>query len=126
MSAVKVRVRGLDELTRAVDKFAEDAAQLEDGHRAVATVLLPGVAQRTPVASGALSVSWEAEAIAGAARVTSSLPYAGVLEYGDPKRGRAARRMVRDTLEAETDAIRAAYEDELARRGSRRGFEVDR
>jgi hypothetical protein len=120
----RVSVSGVREVQLAMRKLDADAADLKSAHRAVAASLVPGVAQRSPRRSGALAASWSPGATKTRARITSSRPYAGVIEYGWAKRGIEPARMVRDTVEASRDEILASYADELARLGAAAGFRV--
>ena len=121
-----VRVSGVREVQRALKQLEADAADLKTAHMAVSSMLVPGVASRTPRRSGALAASWQAGATKTRARLTSSRRYAGVIEYGWPKRGIEPARMVRDTVDASSTEILDQYQRELARLGTRAGFEAKR
>ena len=97
---------------------------MTEANRRIVSGLLPGVSARTPRRSGDLASSWSAGAIKSRGRILSGLPYAGPIEWGDAKRGVIGAHMVSDTIEAETPAIVAGYEEELARAGRAAGFEV--
>ena len=56
--------------------------------------------------------------------MTSTLPYAGVIEYGWSERGIEPARMVRDTVGASSAEILSIYERELERLGRSAGFDV--
>ena len=119
-----VRVTGVREVQRALKTLEVDAADLKAAHLAVSSALLPGIAQRTPRRSGALAGSWAAGATKTRARMTSTLPYAGVIEYGWSERGIEPARMVRDTVGASSAEILSIYERELERLGRSAGFDV--
>ena len=104
-------------------KLDVSARDLSAAHKAVATSLLPGVALRTPRRTGALAESWKAGATKTRAKLTSSKPYAGPIEYGWPKHGIEPARMVRDTVDAEQAQIVEQYQHELAKLGAKAGFE---
>ncbi len=120
----QVRVEGVREVQRALKQLEADAADLKTAHMAVSSQLVPGIAQRTPRRTGALASSWQPGATKTRARLTSTRRYAGVIEYGWPKRGIEPARMVRDTIAASSDEILATYQRELGRLGGRAGFGV--
>jgi hypothetical protein len=119
-----VRVEGVREVQLAMRKLEAQAADLKSAHAAVAASLVPGVSLRSPRRSGALAASWAPGATKGRARITSSRPYAGVIEYGWSERGIEPARMVRDTVDASHAEILAGYERELARLAAMDGFGV--
>lgn len=121
--AQTVKIHGQRDVERALEKVAAGAEEFEAGHTAVARILLPGVVQRSPRRTGALSMSWSAGAQPGAAQLTSSVDYAAPVEYGVPGRTPAAR-MVADTLAANESEIVATYERELTKIGERAGFDT--
>lgn len=119
-----VRVSGVREVQRAMKELDADVADLKRAHLAVSSALVPGIASRTPRRTGELAASWAAGATKTRARMTSSKPYAGVIEYGWSARGIEPARMVRDTVGASSAEILATYERELARLGRSAGFDV--
>lgn len=120
--AAGVRVTGGPEVARAFGALGRDLEDMSDPNRRIATLLVPGVARRTPIFTGALAASWRAEASKIAAAVVSGLPYAGPVEHGVPSRGLPGARMVRDTIDAEAGAILEEYRDRITERGRRHGF----
>jgi hypothetical protein len=105
-------------------KLEVSAADLKNAHAAVAASLVPGIAMRTPRRTGALAGSWAPGSTKTRARLTSPKPYAGVIEYGWSERGIEPARMIRDTVEANTAEILAAYERELEKLARDAGFGV--
>lgn len=120
----QVRVGGVREMQAALKRVAHDAADMTAAHKAVSAALVPGVALRTPRRTGALSQSWSGGGTKTRARLTSSLPYAGPIEYGWSERGIEPARMVRDTVDASQREIVDAYQHELAKLAARDGFEA--
>jgi len=106
------------EVEHALDKLAADVSAMPATWQAVGDALLPGVRQRTPVRSGALRDSWQAEGLADRTAIGSELPYAGVVE--------AINAPIAETLDASERTITATIEDEIAREAARIGFEVRR
>lgn len=120
----RVKVEGVRELQKALRDLSSDAADLKPAHLAVSSMLVPGIGIRSPRRSGDLAAGWLPGATKGRARITSKVAYAGVIEYGHPKRGIAAARMVRDTVDASGPEILATYEDELEKLAQRIGFDT--
>ena len=119
-----VKVDGVREVQRALAKVGAEAADLKAAHRAVAAQLVPGIAQRSPRRTGALASGWQPGATKGRARITNTEIYAGVIEYGWPKRGIEPARMVRDTVASSHREILETYEHELGRLAAATGLEV--
>lgn len=125
MSGAGIRVDSR-EAERALEELAGDVSAMPETWHDVGDALLAGVRQRTPVRSGELAASWEARGEADRAAITSSLPYAIVLEYGSEARGIDGVHMVADTLAASDAVILEELEDAIARQARRIGFEVRR
>lgn len=119
-----VKVSGVRELQTALRKLEAEAADLKTAHKAVAETLVPGIRGRTPVRSGALALGWQAGATKGRARITSSQRYAGVIEYGHPKRNIEPASMIGETVAASHTEILETYERELGRLAARLDFDV--
>jgi hypothetical protein len=120
----RVRVDGVREVQKAMRELGAASADLKSAHLAVSSALVPGVALRTPRRSGALAGSWQAGATKGRARLTSTLRYAGPIEYGWSEHGIEPARMVRDTVAASGDEILETYTRELGRLAEGIGFET--
>jgi hypothetical protein len=123
-SKTGVRVEGVRELQTALRKVGAEAADIKSVHLEVASLLVPGVAGRTPVRTGALAESWRAAATKGRARITSSERYAAMVEYGVPERGIEPARMVRDTVDDSHAEILETYERGLERVARGVGFDT--
>lgn len=123
-SKSSVKVDGVREVQRALKELEADAADLKIAHLAVSTKLLPGVTTRTPRRTGTLAGSWQAGGTKTRARITSTERYAGVIEYGDPKRNIEPAKMIRDTITASSREILETYEVELAKLARAVDFEV--
>lgn len=106
------------ELEAALDKLRHETASMPEAWAAAGEAMLPGIRQRTPVRSGAAAASWEAHGAGDRVEISSSLPYAGVIE--------AVNAPVADTLAADERALLEALEAELARIAARIGFDVKR
>jgi hypothetical protein len=119
-----VKVEGVREVQKALKDLGAASADLKSAHLAVSSLLLPGVAQRTPRRTGELAASWQAGATKTRARMTSPLRRAGPIEYGWPKHGIEPARMVRDTVDASHREILETYSSELEKLGKAEGFGV--
>lgn len=106
------------EVEAALDKLAGATAAMPEAWAAAGDAVLPGIRQRTPVRSGDLAGSWEASGAGDRAEISSSLPYAGVVE--------AINHPIADTLAADERALLEALEAEVARIAARIGFDVKR
>jgi len=111
-------IAGYDELHR----FADD---LTETHRAIVSRLIPEVAARTPRRTGFLAVSWTAGAEPTSGSILSPVPYAGPVEFGVTGRFEG-RAMIADTLARNEGSVVEGYEDAIAERAKRIGFEVTR
>jgi hypothetical protein len=122
MSSGKAGIRvDTRQLEAATGKLKSELEGMSAEHVSVVSGLLPGVRMRTPHRTGALLASWDAVPATGGAAITSELEYAAPQEYGVSGRFEGAR-MVRDTLEAEQEELKSAYERELLKAGARAGF----
>ena len=90
----------------------------------VSSMLVPGVALRTPRRTGELAASWQAGATKTRARITSPLLRAGPIEYGWPAHGIEPARMVRETVTASSTEIVDTYREEIAKLGESAHLEV--
>jgi hypothetical protein len=125
-SKSRIEVSGVREVQAAMRKLDVQAQDLKAAHLAVASSLVPGIGIRSPRRTGTLAASWAAGATKTRARITSRAVYAGVIEYGDPKRGIDPARMVRDTVDASSAEILDLYGAEIAKLAASDGFEVDK
>lgn len=124
-SKSRVKVSGVKEVQAALKRLEASAEDLKAVHTTVVAGILPGVASRTPIRSGALAGSWTAGATKTRGRVLSAKPYAGPIEWGWEAHGIEPAHMVRATIEAEQGEIVAKYEDAIAKLGSRAGFDTE-
>lgn len=123
-SRSRVRVEGVAEVQRALKRLEASSEDLKAVHTTVVAGILPGIASRTPVRSGALAGGWTAGATKTRGRVLNRERYAGPIEYGWPAHGIEPARMVGETIAAEQREIVRKYEDALEDLGRRAGFEA--
>jgi hypothetical protein len=93
-----VRIKGLNEVTRNLKMFGATAEDLKEANSLISRKVASDAAANAPVKTGKLANSVrgnrqqrKASIIAGSA----SVKYAGVIEYGYPKRNIAARAFLR-------------------------------
>ena len=106
-------VTGEREVLKAMRQVGADAADLRAAHVRVADMLTPLAAQRTRRRTGALAASWTPSGTAGVARLRSTLPYAGPMEFGWPARGIPRTLAVFGAALDNMDGIHDIYADEL-------------
>src|SRR5262245_10148527 len=88
-AAPVVRVEGARELRRTLKKAGDDLADLRDLHRQVAGVIVPVATAGAPHLTGRLAGSLRTGATKTQAIVragSAAVPYAGVQEWGWPRR----------------------------------------
>lgn len=118
-----VTVTGGAETARAFDQLADDIAKMSDVHERIARGRIPGIAGRTPVRTGELRGSWEAEGSPQGGSILSPLAYAVPINFGT--RVLAPVAMIEKTFEAEAKSIEKEYEEAIKEAAKRRGFRVD-
>lgn len=104
MAGLTVSVQGLREVTRSLSQYAGAIDELKEANAKIGSKVAQTAIATAPKLSGALASSVKYNRAknsvslkAGGARV----PYAGVIEYGDPNRG----------IEAQPFLRRAAWND---------------
>jgi hypothetical protein len=86
----KIEVEGRRELVRALGKMGERSGQLREVHSRLAVPLAMAARGETPVRSGTLVRTVRANASQKALQLragSKSVPYAGAIHYGYPRRG---------------------------------------
>lgn len=122
--AGKVEVSGGPETARAFDKLADDLGDLSAVNERVARGRIPGVATLTPVRTGALRGSWDAQGNPDSGSILSPLPYAATIESGSEARRIEPVAMVRRTLEAQAAAAAEEYRAAVLELARKRGFRI--
>jgi hypothetical protein len=80
-----VKIEGLAAFRRSLKKAGADMADMKSANEAAAQTVARAGSARAPRRSGQLSGSLRPARQLARARVTSSLPYAGVIEFGWPQ-----------------------------------------
>lgn len=111
-----VRVKGLNETLSALRKLGDDMEDLKTANQKLGTEIAAEAAAIAPKLSGALASSIRANR--AKKRVTikagnTRVPYAGVIEYGWPRRGIEAQSYLRKAAFDNKDLISRRYEDNI-------------
>lgn len=98
MADFTVSVKGLREVTRSLSQYAGAADELKEANAKIGSKVAQTAIATTPKLTGALASTVrynralkKVQLKAGNARV----PYAGIIEYGDPNRGIEAQPFLR-------------------------------
>lgn len=118
MAESGIRVHGLREVVRSLEKFGVEVSDLKAAFKKVGTFIVDEAQSRAPMRSGRLAASIrpsntknKSVVRAGSARV----PYAGVIHYGWPGHNISPQPFLTDALEANQDEAVEIIEDELQR-----------
>lgn len=111
-------VTGLRELVRNLEKIGADAADMKEVFTAIGDMVRADAARLAPRNTGRLSASIKptktknkAAVRAGSARV----PYAGVINYGWPKRSITARNFLQRAIDSNEQKAIEMMDDGLGR-----------
>ena len=111
-----VQVKGLNEVLRALNQIGADFEELKDANKELGDEISARAAALAPRLTGALASSIRSNRAkkrvsikAGSARV----PYAGVIEYGWPRRGIPAQPFLRKAAFEDRDLIQRTYEENI-------------
>lgn len=97
-----VRVEGLDNLVRTMNRAKVDISELKEAHRAAGEIVAREAGARAPRRSGKLAGTLRASKQARRAQVLlgrTSVPYAGPIHWGWPARGIAANPFVSEAAQ---------------------------
>jgi hypothetical protein len=119
---VTVRVEGLNNLVRSLDKASAEISDLKEAHKAAGEIVVRDAQVRVPRRSGALAGTIRSARQARRARVnvgTSKVPYAGPIHWGWPARNIVAQPFAAIAAQATepswTEQYRRAVEAALAK-----------
>jgi hypothetical protein len=108
-----VVLKGLAETLTAFRAFLEAVEDI-DTIQDLGSKIVNRATALAPIRSGALSASITSEPQKGGVKIyagSDSVPYAGVIEYGWPQRGRAAKPYLPPAVKEYSGEIARAYED---------------
>lgn len=118
----KVKVDGVPEVTRALQKVADQVADLSETHKAEAEMLLPDVSRATRRLSGDLAGGWQTDGIATEARFSNDIVYAGVQEFGWAEHNIEPTNAIAQAFEGNASKTETLYADAIGRIGDGAGF----
>ena len=117
MTKPSLTVNGADGLRKALRQFDDGAADLKATHAESATIVEQRAVQLVPNRSGALvgSIRSTGQARQGVVRSgRASVPYAGVIHFGWPKRNIAPQPFLYDALDQRSGEVIDVYEKRVA------------
>lgn len=119
MADLRIQVDGLRDLQRQFAKLgAETKRELREVNLEAAKSVVPAAAHRVPVRTGRLRRSVRARASQRDARVVAggkAVPYAPVIEFGNPRRGIAPQPFLFPAARSERPRVVALYRHALDR-----------
>jgi phage gpG-like protein len=108
---VTVEVRGADTLARTLRTAADEIAHMTAAHQAAGAAVAAKARPRTRRKTGRLAASWTTRVTVDGAEVGSSVPYAGVQEYGWAAHNISPSRALTGGLGDATDQVERIYFD---------------
>jgi hypothetical protein len=99
---VAIDIKGLKGTIKSLKDFPEEIAEMKAVHRRVGEMVLKDAVGRMSSVSGDLRGSYKAGNIKSGAKISSSLPYAGVSEFGGtiPRYNSATRTKHKETAKS--------------------------
>lgn len=110
---ISTEVHGARELSRAMDNAQSDLKDLTRVNREVAQAAARESSRRAPVDTGALRGSLTGRGTKDAARVESSVKYAGPVHWGVPGRGMSPNPFIVAAVVADESTFKRLYERRL-------------
>lgn len=107
-----VRIEGLDTLVRTLNRAGVDITELKDAHKRAGEIVATEAESRAPRVSGKLAGSIRSARQAKRARVQAgraSVPYAGPIHWGWPRRNIEPNPFLSDAAQATESRWRDAY-----------------
>lgn len=111
-----VVIKGLFETQAALRRFVEEASQLENANKDLGSKIANRATAIVPQRTGRLASSIGNQPIEGGVQIyagNDSVPYAGVIEYGWPQKGRAAKPYLMPAVEEYVGEITKSYENNI-------------
>lgn len=115
--ALKFTVKGVDALTLRLVKFSEDVKDATVFGSDLGETIVKDASAIVPRRTGALAASLGHTKTATGIQVyagSEAVPYAGVIEYGWPARGRKEQPYLRPAVYNNMDALIKKYEDGIS------------
>jgi hypothetical protein len=117
-------VKGVPEVTRALEKVDRGVSNLQEAHRAEAEMLLPSIVNATRRDTGALAAGWQADSTETEAQFINEEEYAGVQEWGWQDHNIEPTHAITEAFEKNTKETEALYGQHIAAIGERANFVV--
>lgn len=108
----QVRVEGGRNLRRTMNRAGMDLKQMNEVHAKIGGVIAPAARSNTPTFTGRLAGSVRSSGTRTATIIRAgrkSIPYAGVIHYGNPHRGTAAQPFIREAAQSTEPTWFAIY-----------------
>lgn len=125
VNRVGFRVQGLNQVVRAVQQMGLEVDDLKDAFAKIADEAAQTASSFAPRKSGRLAADIRGNRAKSKAVVTAgraSVPYAGPINYGWPKRGIEAAGFMQKADQAMQPRALSALEDEINRKIRERGL----
>jgi hypothetical protein len=113
---VRVVITGIDELNTSLTRFAKDLESNPELNKKLSSVLAQKSSAIAPRLSGALASSIVGNGSGERARIVAgspTVPYAGVIEYGWPQKGREARPYLTTAVNKNLDYVVSEYNRDI-------------
>ena len=117
--ALKVDVKGVDVLTAVLLKFSDDIKKLNGFGPEIGKLIANNASALAPNRTGALAASIGSVVTKDGVQVyagSEKVPYAGVIEYGWPAKGKQAKPYLMPAVKNNLEAIIKKYEDGISDR----------
>jgi hypothetical protein len=118
MAEVKVTVKGVDALTVKLLKFSEDVENAQVFGNEIGRVIVADASAMAPKRSGALAASIGSTVTSTGIQVyagSESVPYAGVIEFGWPRKNISSQPYLTPAVYNNMDSIVRKYEDGISK-----------
>ncbi len=108
-SDVAVEITGLKQTIRSLKEFPDEIDEMKAVHQRVGGMVLEAARQRMPRDTGKLIDSYKVANIKRGAKITSSLIYSGVSEFGGTMRRHASSTRTKHKPTARNEGIKSYY-----------------
>ena len=116
MAEANISIQGVKEVTDSLDKLARDLGSNIELNKELSTTLSQKASAMAPKLTGALASSVVGNPSAEKAQIlagSAAVPYAGVIEYGWPKKNIQAQPYLTTTVNNNLGYIVAKYENSI-------------
>jgi quinol monooxygenase YgiN len=117
-------VKGVPEVTRALDKVDRGVSNLQEAHREAASSMLPDIVNATRNDTGTLAAGWQADSTDKEAQFINEEEYAGVQEWGWQDHNIEPTHAILEAFEKNAKETEELYSEHIARIGERANFAV--